>query len=878
MFSRIGAAGLLLLGILRPILSQDLSSCPGYIASNVVQTDSGLTASLTLAGDTCNVYGYDLPDLTLLVEYQTDSRLHIKIFDQSETAYQVPESVVGRPGNDTVSAASSLLSFNLTQDPFSFAVVRGSSGETIFDTSGTALVFESQYVRLRTSLPDDPNIYGFGEDTDPFRRPTTDYIRTLWSRDAYLIPPGTNLYGNHPIYFEYREDNAETHGVFMLNSNGMDLDINSDSAGQYLEYNMIGGVVDLYVLAGPGPVDVARQYSDVIGQPTMMPYWGFGFHQCRYGMQDVYEVAAVVANYSIADIPLETMWTDIDYMDLRKVFTLDPDRFPLEKMQELVTYLHDHDQHYIMMVDPAVAYQNYSAFENGASAGIFLKNNDSSIYQGVVWPGITAFPDWFNPATQGYWNGEFSSFFSPTDGVDIDALWIDMNEASNFCQYPCSDPAAFAASNDDPPTPPPVRPNAGYPIPGFPADFQPSSSSRIRRGQTLERRQIGTAGAMMGVPNRDFINPPYAIHDTAGSISNLTLDTNLIHSNGLAEYDTHNLFGTMMSETSRGALINRRPGLRPLVITRSTFAGAGRYVGHWLGDNNSDWPHLQISIAEMIAFAAIYQIPMVGSDVCGYAGNTTEELCARWAMLGAFYPFYRNHDATGVIHQEYYLWATVTEAAQVAIKARYQLLDYIYTALYQQSVDGTPLLNPMFFLYPTDTNTLSLDLQYFYGSSILVAPVTTEGATSVSVYFPDDQFYDFFTYEPLRGTGSSVTIDANLTQIPVFIKGGAVLPLRSDGANTTTALRELDFNLVVAPGLDGKAAGSLYLDDGVSITQAATSVIAFAYDGTTLTMSGTFGYDTGNVSIADVVLLSATGSPKTMTVNKPLTGGFSMSL
>lgn len=68
--------------------------------------------------------------------------------------------------------------------------------------------------------------------------------------------------------------------------------------------------------------------------------------------------------------------------DYTKVFTLDPDRFPLEKMQELVTYLHDHDQHYIMMVDPAVAYQNYTAFENGESAGIFLMNSEGSIYQG----------------------------------------------------------------------------------------------------------------------------------------------------------------------------------------------------------------------------------------------------------------------------------------------------------------------------------------------------------------------------------------------------------------------------------------------------------------------------------------------------------------
>lgn len=65
-----------------------------------------------------------------------------------------------------------------------------------------------------------------------------------------------------------------------------------------------------------------------------------------------------------------------------KVFTLDPDRFPLEKMQELVTYLHDHEQHFIVMVDPAVAYQNYTAFENGESAGIFLMNSDGSIYQG----------------------------------------------------------------------------------------------------------------------------------------------------------------------------------------------------------------------------------------------------------------------------------------------------------------------------------------------------------------------------------------------------------------------------------------------------------------------------------------------------------------
>lgn len=173
------------------------------------------------------------------------------------------------------------------------------------------MVFESQYLSLRTNLPESPNTYGLGESTDSFRLPTENYTRTLWSRDAFGTPQNSNLYGNHPIYFDYRGENG-THGVFLLNSNGMDIQLNKTTTGQqYLEYRTLGGVLDFYFLSGPEPKGVAMQYAQTAGLPAMMPYWGFGFHNCRYGYQDIFEVAETIANYSMANIPLETQWSDI---------------------------------------------------------------------------------------------------------------------------------------------------------------------------------------------------------------------------------------------------------------------------------------------------------------------------------------------------------------------------------------------------------------------------------------------------------------------------------------------------------------------------------------------------------------------------------------
>ena len=260
-----------------------LDACSGYTLENPQTEGAVFTASLSLAGN-CSVFGTDVEQLSLYVEYETDARIHLKITDASAERYEVPEAVFPRPQSDgNASSRTAAIQFNYTESPFSFSIYRTSTSEVLFSTASYPLIFEPQYLRVKTSLPSNPNIYGLGEHTLSFRLPEHNTTRTLWSRDSYGIPVGTNLYGNHPIYFEHRT--TGTHGVFLLNSNGMDIKLNdTDTDGATLEYNVIGGVLDFYFLAGSesSPVELAKQYAEVVGTPAEVPYWSFGFHQCRF--------------------------------------------------------------------------------------------------------------------------------------------------------------------------------------------------------------------------------------------------------------------------------------------------------------------------------------------------------------------------------------------------------------------------------------------------------------------------------------------------------------------------------------------------------------------------------------------------------------------
>lgn len=106
-----------------------------------------------------------------------------------------------------------------------------------------------------------------------------------------------------------------------------------------MQYRAIGGTLDFYFFSGPSPQKVVEQYGALVGLPTWQPYWGFGFHLCRWGYTNLTETRAQVSAMRAAGIPLETMWNDIDLYHAFRDFTTDPVSFPSNEVRDFIQEL-----------------------------------------------------------------------------------------------------------------------------------------------------------------------------------------------------------------------------------------------------------------------------------------------------------------------------------------------------------------------------------------------------------------------------------------------------------------------------------------------------------------------------------------------------------
>ncbi len=237
----------------------------------------------------------------------------------------------------------------------------------------------------------------------------------------------------------------------------------------------------------------------------------------------------------------------------------------------------------------------------------------------------------------------------------------------------------------------------------------------------------------------------------------------------------HNVYGMQMARATYKGVKKFNNGLRPLIITRSAYAGAQRYASGWTGDNIASWEHLWIATMQCQRLSTS-GFSFVGSDIGGFIDHPSPELFVRWMQLATFHPFFRCHSSGD--HGDQEPWSFGEEALKTVrkyIEFRYQLLPYIYTTFYQYVTEFTPMLKPISVYDQHDQDTLYRVDEFLLGDHILVCPVLEPNAKSRYVYLPKGKWYHYWTAELYDG-GKEILAEAALDEIPLYIREGAVLP------------------------------------------------------------------------------------------------------
>ncbi|CAH1268259.1 MGAM [Branchiostoma lanceolatum] len=749
----------------------------------------------------------DVDPVTLDVEMHTAKRLRIKFYDGDNQRFEVRDKMPHIPAaTGKAPSQEYIVSFRQSGPTSAFAlrVTRTATRAALWDTSVGGLTFSDQFLQISTKLPSS-YVYGFGEhERDNYRHNMDWRTWGMFTRDEAPGPPSNgvnkNLYGMHPFYLCV-EDDGKAHGVLLLNSNAMEVALQPTPA---MTFRTIGGVLDFYMFLGDGPEDVVRQYTEFVGRPFMPPYWGLGFQLCKWGYGSLDVVKDVVKEMQDFNIPHDVQYGDIDYMERQMDFTIDPVNY--QGLPEFVDQIRRDGMRYVIILDPAITTNEtepYPPYTNGTELDVWIKNGDDTSQPliGKVWPyypGVTVDPDaeWdykvenynaysvfpdYFHADIDRWWGNFIKDFYNT--LKFDGLWIDMNEPTNFVH-----------------------------------------------------------GSVNGCSNNKWDNPPYLPKILGPNIYSKTLCMNSEHG-GTKHYNTHSLYGWSQAEPTQKAL-REVTGKRGIVFGRSTFPSAGHFEGHWLGDNTAKWDHLHKSIIGMLDFG-LFGMPYVGADICGFWDDSTPDLCQRWMLLGAYYPFSRNHNWEGGSPQHPTHWdGAIADAARDSLQTRYTFLPYLYTLFYQAHTQGSTVVRSLMHEFIEDKHTWSIDRQFLWGPALLISPVLDQGAMDVTAYFPKARWYDYYSVNSERqgrevadaGQGRSLSLPCDMDCIPVHIRGGHVIPTQGH-ANTTVYSRRKPLGLIVALDEAGEASGSLFWDDGEDIDTVGSNsyrMITFSVTATTL--------------------------------------------
>jgi alpha-D-xyloside xylohydrolase len=302
-----------------------------------------------------------------------------------------------------------------------------------------------------------------------------------------------------------------------------------------------------------------------------------------------------------------------------------------------------------------------------------------------------------------------------------------------------------------------------------------------------------------------------------------------------------NSFPLMHAEGIAEHMREARPDVRPFILTRSGFAGLQRASSAvWSGDLAARWDDLrdQISAGVNISLSGL---PYWTHDIGGFAVEDRytkqepsaqaewKELNLRWFQFGAFSPLFRSHGEFPR-REIYELGASDPALYDALIKwtrLRYRLMPYIYTLGADAAQKDGSIMRGLVMDFPSDTKARKLDDQYLFGPSILVAPVTSFGARSRSVYLPQGaDWYDLNSGAFYKG-GQTIAAKAELDQMPLFARAGSIIPT---GPQVEHTGEQPDGPLVIQVYTGANGHFELYEDDGTSQAYAKGQSARVALD------------------------------------------------
>jgi alpha-glucosidase (family GH31 glycosyl hydrolase) len=268
-------------------------------------------------------------------------------------------------------------------------------------------------------------------------------------------------------------------------------------------------------------------------------------------------------------------------------------------------------------------------------------------------------------------------------------------------------------------------------------------------------------------------------------------------------------------------LDNGKNGKRPLIFSRYAGVGSHRYPIGFSGDTVITWETLQFQ-PYFTATASNVGYGWWSHDIGGHMnGYRDDELTTRWVQFGVFSPIMRLHSSCNTFTGKE-PWKFANEERRVMgefLRLRHQLIPYLYTMNERFFRENKPLIQPMYYSYPEQNEAYEVQNQYYYGSELIVNPITTKMDTTlragkVKTWLPEGLWFDFFTGLLYMGN-RTIMMYRPLDQMPVLAKAGAIIPLQKEETVNSHTDNPKDLELCVFAGANGEFV--MYEDDGISL-------------------------------------------------------------